>query len=569
MNKLRSSKYGWIVPLLVLVALNWLASLFHYRIDLTQEKRYTLSEPTKRLLGGLDGPVSIDVFLKGDLKAGAKKLAKSTTELLEQFEEYGKGKIAYRFTDPLTDLNDSDKAAFFDSLHRMGIQPRTELMQSKKGEEQTQRTILPGAIVKYGDRVFAVDLLKGASQKNEADLYNNAEALLEYKFANAIDKITEKAVPVVGYVSGNGEPLNFQVFDLIQNTLKKDYALKILPLDNDSIPVIPPQFKALIIVKPEKTFTDREKLKLDQYTMHGGNIMWVIDNLNVEMDTMRMQGQSFAYDKGLGLEDLFFKYGAKVNQDLVEDLQCASINVVVGMQGDKPQFGLLNWPYFPLLQGSLSHPISKNIDPVYSKFANSIDTLVKAPGIRKTVILQSSANALSTGAPAIVSFESLKSEPDPARFTQHDIPVAVLLEGVFRSLYANRISSALADTLANNYHTPFLATGEKEGKVIICADGDIALNEVTPKGPLPLGMNKDIGYTFANQTFLSNCLDYLVNPSGILETRAKDFTLRLLDPKKVEDERSFWQFINIALPILLVIFGGYLFQFLRKKKYQG
>ena len=556
------------MPLALLVALNMLAAVFHYRVDLTQEKRYTLSGPTKKLLGGLEGQVSIDVFLKGDLKSGARQLARTTTELLEQFEDFGKGRIDFHFTDPLTELNDSDRTVFFDSLQRMGIQPRTELVQSKKGEEQTRRTILPGAIVRYGDRVFPVDLLKGVSQKNEADLYNNAEALLEYKFANAIDKITGKAVPLVGYVSGNGEPLNFQVYDLIQNTLKKDYALKILPLDNDSIPVIPVIFKALIIVKPEKRFSDREKLKLDQYLMHGGNIMWMIDNLNVEMDTMRMQGESVVFDKGLGLEDLFFKYGARVNQDLVEDLQCASINVVVGMQGGKPQLGLLGWPYFPLLQGSLSHPISKNLDPVYAKFANSID-LVKADGIRKTVILQSSANARSTGTPAIVSFESLKSEPDPARFTRSSIPVAVLLEGDFHSLYANRISSAMTDTLANIYHTPYLPTAEKEGKVIICADGDIALNEVTPKGPLPLGMNKDINYTFANQAFISNCLDYLVNPSGILETRAKDFTLRLLDSKKVEEERSFWQFINIALPILLVILGGYVFQILRKRKYQG
>jgi ABC-2 type transport system permease protein len=300
------TRWGWAAPLVILVALNFIAAQFHYRIDLTQEKRYTLSDPTRRLLGGLDGPVSIDVFLKGDLKAGAKQLAKSTSELLEQFSEYGKGKVTFRFTDPLEDLNDSDKTAFFDSLQRMGIQPKTELVQSKQGEEQTQRTILPGAIVKYGDRVFPVDLLKGVSQKNEADLYNNAEALLEYKFANAIDKITQKEVPLVGYVSGNGEPLDFRVYDLIQNTLKKEYVLKILPLDNDSIPIIPSLFKALVIVKPSQKFTDGEKLKLDQYIMHGGNILWMIDNLNSDMDSLRMQGETVAYDRGLGLEDLFF-----------------------------------------------------------------------------------------------------------------------------------------------------------------------------------------------------------------------------------------------------------------------
>lgn len=569
MNKLLSSKYGWIVPMIILAAVNLLAAQFHYRLDLTQERRYTLSDPTKKLLSNLDDAVNIDVFLKGDLKAGAKKLAKSTAELLSEFGEYGKGKIEFRFIDPLTEFNDSDKNVFFDSLQRMGIQPKTEVVQSKKGEEQTQRTIIPGAIVKYRDRVFPVDLLKGVSQSNEASLYNNAEALLEYKFANAIDKITQKEPTLIGYVSGNGEPLDFRVYDLIQNTLKKEYTLKILPLDNDSIlPVIPSIFKALILVKPAKKFTDREKLKLDQYIMHGGNLVWMIDNLYAEMDSLRMDKETIAYDRGLGLEDLFFKYGVRVNQDLVEDLQCASINFVVGMQGDKPQFSLLSWPYFPLLQGSLTHPISKNLDPVYSKFANSIDT-VKAAGIRKTVLLQTSPNARVTGTPAIISFESLKRAPDPARYNRPNIPVAVLLEGKFNSLYANRLSSAMTDTLANMYHSPFLAKGEKETRVIVCADGDIALNEVSPKGPLSLGMNKDIGYTFANQNFIENCLDYLVNPSGILEARSKDLTLRLLDPKKVEEDRTFWQFINIVLPVLLVMAGGYVYQLLRKRKYQG
>jgi ABC-2 type transport system permease protein len=258
----------------------------------------------------------------------------------------------------------------------------------------------------------------------------------------------------------------------------------------------------------------------------------------------------------------------RVNQDLVEDLQCASINFVVGMQGGKPQLGLIPFPYFPLLQGSLTHPISKNLDPVYSKFANTIDT-VKAEGIRKTIILQTAGNSRITATPALISFESLKSAPDPAQYNKPPQTVGMLLEGNFTSLYANRISSAMADTLANVYHSPFLAKCGKESKVIICADADIAMNDVTAKGPLPLGMDKDINYVFANQNFMENCLDWLVDPSGILETRAKDFTLRLLDPKKVEADRPFWQFINIVLPILLVIAGGWVYQLLRKRKYQG
>jgi len=252
----------------------------------------------------------------------------------------------------------------------------------------------------------------------------------------------------------------------------------------------------------------------------------------------------------------------------VQDMQCATINFVVGMSGGKPQMQLLPWPYFPLLSGSLTHPISKNLDPVYSKFTNSIDT-VKANGIQKTVLLQTSANGRIVGAPAIISFESVKVANDPRIFNQPNIPAAVLLEGKFSSLYANRMSSSMIDTLANIYKQPFLPAGEKKSKIIICASAEIVMNDISQRGPLPMGYNKDIDYTFANQDYIQNCLDYLTSTSGILETRSKDFTLRLLDPKKLEDNRSFWQFMNIMLPLTLVIIAGFIFQWIRKRKYSG
>jgi gliding motility-associatede transport system auxiliary component len=565
MNKLASSKYWWLYLISAMIVINFIASQFHYRLDLTKENRYTLSTPTKKLLRNLDDNINIDIFLKGDLKAGIKKLSKSTEELLSEFKEYGNGKIYFRFFDPLTDLDDSAKKYFIDSLNRMGIQPKTQVAQSKKGEEQSERFVLPGAIVKYKDRIFPIDLLKGVSNQDENTYYNNAEALLEYKFANAIDKITEKKRSAIGYVVGNGEPLDFSVYNLIEG-LKKNYNLGIIKLD--SVYTIPVVFNAIIIVKPTTKFTDKEKLKLDQYVMHGGNIIYMIDNLHAEMDSLQLDKETLAYDRGLNLEDLFFKYGARINQDLIQDMQCATLNFVVGMKGDKPDMQPLPWPYFPLLSGSLTHPISKNLDPVYSKFTNSVDT-VKANGIKKTVLLQTSANGRIIGAPAIISFESVKIANDPKVFNQPNIPAAILLEGKFNSLYANRISSGMKDTLANIYKDPFLPASEKESKIIICAGAEMVMNDVTQRGPAPMGYNKDINYTFANQDFIQNCLDYLTTSSGILETRSKDFTLRLLDPKKVEDNRSFWQFINIVLPLLLVIIDGFIFQWIRKRKYSG
>jgi ABC-2 type transport system permease protein len=552
----------------VLAVINLVAGHFHYRLDLTQEKRYTLSAPTKELLRNLDDNIEVEFFLQGDLKAGIRKLSKSTQELLQEFNEYADGKIRVKVVDPLANLDDTTKVTMLDSLRRMGIQPKTQVAQAKKGEEQSQRIVLPGALLHYKDKVVPVDLLKGVQAggqgQPEEQLYTNAETLLEYKFGSAIERITRKHEPGVGYVIGNGEPLDYTVYNLIEGLRSNYHRFGVVRLD--SLPVIPQDYSTLIIVKPTKRFTDREKLTLDQYVMHGGQIIWAVDRLYAEMDSLRQDRETIAYDRGLELDDLFFKYGIRIEQDLVLDMQCASLNMVVGMNGDKPQFELIPWPYFPLLNGSLTHPISKNLDPVYAKFANSIDT-VKAEGIQKTVLLQSSANSKTVSTPAMISFESVKIANDPAAFRQHNIPVAMLLEGKFQSLYANRVSTAVIDSLANVYRQPFLAAAEKPGRVIVMADADIVMNELSQRGPLPMGFNKDISYQFANQDFVANCFEYLMDPSGILETRAKDFTLRLLDPAKVEKDRTFWQFINIALPLLLVIAGGYLYQFLRRRKY--
>lgn len=566
-GKVRPDWLGAGGVIAVLVVLNLLAGHFHYRLDLTQEKRYTLSAPTKQMLRNLDDNIEVEFFLQGDLKAGIRKLSKSAQELLQEFNEYADGKIRVKVVDPLANLDDTTKMVMLDSLRRMGIQPKTQVAQAKKGEEQSQRVVLPGALLHYKNKVVPVDLLKGVQVGREGQpeeqLYTNAETLLEFKFGSAIDRITRKHEPAVGYVLGNGEPLDFTVYNLIQG-LRSNYRFGVVRLD--SLPVIPPDYNALVIVKPTKKFTDREKLTLDQYVMHGGQIIWAVDRLYAEMDSLRQDRETIAFDRGLELDDLFFKYGVRIQPDLVLDMQCASLNMVVGMNGDKPQLELIPWPYFPLLNGSLTHPISKNLDPVYAKFANSIDT-VKAEGIQKTVLLQTSANSKTVSTPALITFESVKVASDPRAFTQHNIPVAMLLEGKFQSLFAGRVGAAVADSLANVYKQPFQASAEKPGRVIVMADADIVMNDVSQRGPLAMGYNKDISYQFANQDFVENCFEYLVNPSGILETRAKDFTLRLLDPAKVEQDRNFWQFINIGLPILLVIIGGYLYQLLRRKRY--
>lgn len=569
MQKQLKGKFGWLYLLIIVVLVNFLAAHLNARYDMTSEKRYTLTAPVKRMLGRIHDPVYVDILLEGNLKSGLRKLRNSAESLLQEFDEYADGNIQYRLLDPVVGGNDTSRAMLLDSLAKMGIQPMTQVAQSKKGEEQSQRVVIPAAILRYKDRQLPVDLLKGVQRSREGQsseqLYVNAENLLEYKFASAIDKLITDTLPAIGYLLGNGEPLDFRVYSLIQY-LRENYRFGLVQLD--SVPVIPPQLNALIMVKPTMKFSDEEKLKLDQFVMNGGSLICMIDNLYAEMDSLRSVRETVAFDRGLNLEDLLFHYGIRINQDLVEDMQCASINLVVGTQGGKPQFQLMPWPYYPLLDGSPFSLITRNLDPVFSRFANSLDT-VKANGIRKSVLLQSSPNATTVATPALISLESIKTASDPKAFRQSDIPVGYLMEGKFQSLYANRISSARADSLSQVYKTPFLKSGAKDARLIVCADGDLVMNELDEGRPLPLGFSKDINYTFANAEFLGNILDYCVNPSGILEARSKDYSLRLLDTEKTDEERSFWQLVNIGLPLLVVIVCGTIFQYARKRKYSG
>lgn len=569
MNKLLLSKYWWIYILIALIAINFLGSQLHFRVDLTQEKRYTLSQPTKQLLKRLNDPVSITVFLKGDMPAGFKKLSNSTEELLQEFKEWGKTNIQFRFQKPGEDLNDTARTNFIRHLADLGLNPTNVKVQTKAGESQEERLVYPGALISYQGRETAIDLLKGQSAYGREKSLNNAEALLEYKFANAIQKLTADSIPLIGYLVGNGEPLTYNVFDLIGNTLKPNYRFDFVPIDK--VNVIPLDFNAIVIVKPTQKFTDEQKLKIDQYIMYGGKVIWMIDNLYAEMDSlMRKQSDFIAFDRGINLDDQLFKYGARINKDLLQDLQSDQIPQVVGNYGGQPQIELVSWPYFPLLSPNNEHSITKNLDYVLSIFPNSMDT-VKAPGITKTVLLSTSSNARSLSTPAIVSFNSLKTEEDMKTFNQKNIPVAILLEGKFSSLYANRISSALADTLAKVYGQPFLASSKSDNKMIIVSDADIVMNVVTQsRDPekTPMGWNQFTQRTYANKDFFLNSVEYLVNSSGILEARSKDFTLRLLDPKKVEESKTTWQLINIGTPVVLIMIFGFIYQALRRKKFQ-
>lgn len=566
MNKILASKGWWLLLLIVLLGINYLASVVHTRVDLTQEKRYTLSSATKKLIKGLHDKVSITVLLTGDMPAGFKKLSNSTKEMLQEFKELGGSNIQFKFEKPGEGQSDTAKEKMQLHLDSLGLKPTNIKVKAKAGEAQEERLVYPGALVTYKDREVAIDLLQGQDMTGGVQSLNNAEALLEYKLARSIQKITADTVPAIGYLVGNGEPLSYNVYDLIEHTLRQEYRFGFVPID--SVPVIPGVFDALVIVKPTMPFNNKQKLKIDQYIMHGGKVIWLIDRLYAEMDSlMRSHSDFVAFDRNLNLDDQLFKYGVRINGDLVQDLQCDKIPLVVGNYGNQPQMQLVPWPYFPTLSSYSGHPIAKNLDNVLSIFPNSIDTIRN--NIRKTVLLASSESSRIISTPAIVSLNSVKTEDDMKTFNQAFIPIAVLLEGRFTSLYTNRLSTGELDTLAGLYKQPFRAATEKESKMIVVSDADIVANVVTQQqGPLPMGYNQFTNYQYANKDFFLNCLQYLTDSSGILNTREKDFALRLLDPKKTEEDRMKWQLMNIGLPVVFVILLGAVYQQIRKKKYQ-
>ena len=558
----------WIVYLvLALIVVNYIVSQFHFRLDLTKEKRYSITQPTRELLKDLDEPVEIQVFLAGDLSAGYKKLGNAAEELLTEFRSYADRNVQFRFVQPGKGLSDTLRYQLYDSLGRLGIGPVPDRSVSEDQDAQSERLVFPSAIAKYKDYELPINLLSSKSGMSEEATLNYSENLLEYKFAEAIHKLTRKSVPVIAYAVGNGEPLNPTVNDLF-NTLRNNYRLGVLDLKNGYIDA--DSVSALMIVKPSTGFSDIEKLKIDQYIMQGGKVMWFIDKVYAEFDSLlRAQSDFVAFDKNLNLEDQLFRYGVRINTDLVQDLKCARQPLVVGNVGNQPQVQRVPFPYYPLLAGPPNQPsvITKNVGDVLSVFPSSIDT-VQAPGITKTILLSTDTNSRRLSTPAIVSLQSIKSEDDFQLFRNSFIPVAVLLEGKFTSLFRNRLTKELGDSLARYHSKTFAGEGVKESKQIVVSDADLITNVVSgTDGPMPMGVQLFENYQFANREFFMNCVDYLVSDRNILVARNKEFSLRLLDREKVRDKKRLIQTANLSLPVLLVVIFALIYFAVRKRKF--
>lgn len=562
MNSSANKKWGWLFIFVAMILINYLASIFHKRIDLTNGKRFTISNPVKKMLGTIHQKMEVYIFLGGDIPAGFKKLSVSAQELLQEFQEYSNGNIHYKVISADEKIPGTNKS-YADTLSSLGLVPINLKVQLKEGEQS--QYIYPAAIINFQNKFQPVNLYSGSNNFITPPELNTAEALLEFDFASGIEKLVNPQKPMVAYAVGNGEPTGPNTYDLVENVLKKNYHLFMMDISKE--PVIPDTFKLLMIVKPSLTFSEEEKLKIDQYVIRGGKLLCFIDRLNAEVDSLQLKNQVIAYDRNLDLQDIFFKYGVRINPDLLMDLQCDFLPFSVN---GKDQFEFLHWNYFPLFESPQNSVINKNLGLVEGKFVNTIDT-VSAPGIKKTVLLNSSSNSRIIETPALISGAENRNAPEDAAFNKKGLIAGVLLEGKFSSLFKNRISRQQMDSL-ELYGTPFQNENIENNKMIIVADGDIVLNGVYKEQLLPMGVNPyTVGtqyeYQFANRQFVNNCIEYLVNNSGLTEAKSKDYKLRLLDPKKIADERGFWELINLLVPVVLILLFGLIYQAVRKRKY--
>lgn len=560
-NRRNKAFAGLILVMLFLTMLNFVADRFYKRIDLTSEKRYTLSSSTKDLLRGLEDIVYIKVYLEGEFPAGFKRLQKGTQELLDEFSAYSGNKIEYEFIDPtaIKDIEERKKA--YDFLVESGINPTN--LQVKGDDQFSQKVIFPGALISYRGKAAPVQLLENQIGYGPEQVLNNSIELLEYKFANQIKKLTLRSLPKVGFTTGHGEASEETLTDMINTLQSQRYEVQIVDITKQLS--IANEFNLLIVAQPIERFSEQDKYKIDQFIMHGGSVLWLLDAMDAHMDSLRNKKMYFSKPLDLNLDDQLFRYGVRLNKDLVQDMRCGKIPLVVGAVGDAPQTQMFPWYYKPLVFSENVHPISRNLDAVLFNFCSTIDTL-KNEGVNKKILLTTSKYSKALMAPVRIHFSQVQQQPDPRAFTDSHLPVAVLLEGKFESVFKNRLAQQ-TQQMIDSLNIPFKEEVDF-GKMIVVGDGDIIKSQVGSRGNVyPLGFDVYTESTYANKDFLLNCIEYLLDENQLIETRNKDIRLRLLDPQKTKQQKTLWQLINLILPIVILIVFALIYFIIRKRKY--
>jgi ABC-2 type transport system permease protein len=544
-----------------IIILASVSSFVRLRLDLTEDKRFTLSDPAKKVLSGIKNDIFVQVYLDGEMPIPLKKLKRSVREMLDEFRIASGKRIDYEFINPSEGRDAKQRQARYQSLINKGLNPINIQAGDAEGGS-TQKIIFPGMLINCDGVEVPVNFLKNnPSVSYEQNILHSAEGL-EYELIQNIATLSSDTIYKVAFIEGHGEIPEIETADLTLNLAR------FFTIDRGIIggkPGILDDYAAVIIAGPEKEFNESDKLVLDQYIMQGGKVIWLFDEVAVNADSL-LFGETVGLYRPLNIEDQIFMYGARVNPAIVQDLECMIIRLKIETGSTNQQIVPAPWLYYPLLIPSANHPVTRNLNRVKGEFTNYIDTVGLDTAIKKTVLLSTSRNSRTLSPPLIISLKEAELTPDEKDFNRSALPVAVLLEGVFPSVFRNRTVSNLTDD--KNFK---IRSESRKTKLIVIADADIIRNEVRRAGieetPLPLGQDKYTGQMFGNRDFLINCLNYLVDDNGIMGLRSRELKLRLLNIMKVKSEKSEWQIINVLGPVLLVILTGFLYTYFRRRNY--
>ncbi len=543
-----------------LVLLAYILSVWFFRIDLTSEKRYSLSPISKQFISRLEAPVKIDIFLEGELPSGFRKLQQAVVEKIQDINAYADYQIRDELMDPYEMVsNTEEQKQLFERLVSLGLKPTDLRLQRDEGT--VTKLIFPGAVIHYKDYEIGINLLKNNPSLSAEQNLNQSVETLEFELMRAFKLLVDDNRPTVAFMGGHGELGEPETRD-IRQALSENFSLTDVVADELIQNTLP---DAVVIADPVHAFSEKDKFYIDQYLMRGGNLLWLIDPVQVSLDSLSSGETTIAFPHDLNLNDQLFRYGVRVNTDLVQDVECVMIPVNTAPLGSAPKYTPAPWYYSPLLSPSQSHELSRNLNRVKSEFVSSIDTVGKNPAIKKSVVLHTSNYSRRVETPVEVSLQSINSPPARSLFSQSALAVGVLLEGQFISVFQNRM---LGDFNTKNIE---VLPQSKSAKMIVLADGSLIANQVSKRNgqiqTLPLGYDRYSQQTFGNKAFLVNAISYLCDDAGIMSLRTQVFKIRLLDKVQIREQRLFWQLLNVVAPLVLISLLGLIFNIVRRRKY--
>lgn len=562
----RKEKNRNIVQLFVAIAaiifISYISSIIYWRIDLTSEKRYTLSDVTKNTLKELNDAVFIKIYLDGDMPIGFKRMQKSLKESLDEFRVYAGENVQYEFINPSESTDPKVREALFKDLIDKGLEP-TNIQVREKDGGKTQKLLYPGVIISYKGKDISVNLLHNNPAQSGEENINLSIQNFEFYLIDAILKLKTEKLPKLAFILGHGELDQYESGD-IDKKLSEYYDTYRVEINGDIAALDP--YKVVIIAGPTSPVPEADKLVIDQYIMRGGKVLWFVDPVTVSVDSLSQGSTTLAYINQNNLEDQLFRYGVRLNPALIQDIQCALIPVNTSLPGQEPKFTTSPWFYYPLLSASGNNPITRNLNMIKAQFISPIDTVGADRSIKKTILLTTSPNSRTLNVPLFVSLEEINRSPLKREFNRSNLPVSVLLEGTFESVFQNRPLSKL------NHGKPFeFKQNSASTKMIIVSDADIVRNDVRHRADgafiSPLGYDRYTKQTFGNKDLVMNMVKYLDDDRGLMNLRIRDFKLRMLDKKKITESRVAWQLFNLITPSVILIIGGLIWLYIRKRKF--